>query len=33
MFKKIKDNPNRRAEEYNRFFVSANKPIDMNEIL
>ena len=33
MFKKIKDNPNRRAEEYNRFFVSANKPIDMNNIL
>ena len=33
MFKKIKDNPNRRAEEYKRFFVSANKPIDMNEIL
>ena len=33
MFKKIKDNPNRRAEEYKRFFVSANKPIDMNKIL
>ena len=33
LFKKIKDNPNRRAEEYKRFFVSANKPIDMNKIL
>lgn len=33
MFKKIKDNPNRRAEEYNQFFVSANKPIDMNKVL
>lgn len=33
MFKKIKDNPNRRTEEYNQFFVSANKPIDMNKVL
>ena len=33
LFKKIKDNPNRRAEEYSKFFVSANKPIDLNNVL
>ena len=33
LFKKIKDNPNRRAEEYSKFFVSANKPIDLNDVL
>lgn len=26
-FKSIKDNPNRRSEEYNLFFVNANKPM------